>query len=65
MSAFCWGVKFLRFLDMEYLRKLDYVNPKLGNSLSYPTRTAPLDEFWPEIQTLLENDPKLKPYANH
>ena len=28
-----------------------------------PTRTAPLDEFWPEIKTLLENDPKLKPYA--
>ena len=28
-----------------------------------PTRTAPLDEFWPEIKTLLENDSRLKPYA--
>ncbi len=29
----------------------------------YLTRTAPLDEYWPEIKQLLENDPKLKPYT--
>jgi len=30
---------------------------------SYRTREDPLREFWPEIETLLESDPRLKPYA--
>jgi hypothetical protein len=39
------------------------VVPKRTTQREYRTRTAPLDEFWPEIKVLLENDPKLKPYA--
>lgn len=39
------------------------VAPATKKPREQPTRTAPLDEFWPEIKTLLENDPKLKPYA--
>ena len=30
---------------------------------NYRTRPDPLTEFWPEIETLLQGDPKLKPYA--
>lgn len=30
---------------------------------SYRTRVDPLLEFWPEIETLLESDSRLKPYA--
>ena len=29
----------------------------------YQTRIAPLDEYWPEIKELLDNDSKLKPYT--
>ena len=39
------------------------VVPKRTTQREYRTRTAPLDEYWPEIKVLLENDPKLKPYA--
>lgn len=39
------------------------VAPKRTTQRVYRTRTAPLDEYWPEIKELLENDPKLKPYA--
>ena len=39
------------------------VVPKSTTQRVYRTRTAPLDEYWPEIKVLLENDPKLKPYA--
>ena len=52
-------------VDPKSIRK--YVDKNVATAIKkvreYPTRTAPLDEFWPEIQTLLENDPKLKPYA--
>ncbi len=30
---------------------------------TYRTRLDPLEEFWPEIEALLQNDSKLKPYA--
>ena len=30
---------------------------------NYRTRPDPLTEFWPEIETLLQGDSKLKPYA--
>jgi transposase InsO family protein len=30
---------------------------------TYRTRQDPLDEFWPEIEDLLEQDSRLKPYA--
>ena len=30
---------------------------------NYRTRPDPLTEFWPEIETLLQQDSKLKPYA--
>ena len=36
---------------------------KRATQRDYRTRTAPLDAYWPEIKALLENDPKLKPYA--
>ncbi len=39
------------------------VVPKRTTQREYRTRIAPLDEYWPEIKGLLENDPKLKPYA--
>ena len=39
------------------------VVPKRATKRAYRTRTAPLDAYWPEIKALLENDPKLKPYA--
>ena len=39
------------------------VAPATKKPREHPTRTAPLDEFWPEIKTLLENDSRLKPYA--
>ena len=39
------------------------VVPKRATQRDYRTRTAPLDAFWPEIKALLENDPKIKPYA--
>ena len=39
------------------------VVPKPMGQREYQTRIAPLDEFWPEIKELLDNDSKLKPYA--
>jgi transposase len=45
-----------KYVDLE-------IPPAAKQGRQYATRTAPLDEFWPEIQTLLENDPQLKPYA--
>jgi transposase len=39
------------------------VAPVTKKPRAQPTRTAPLDEFWPEIKALLENDSRLKPYA--
>ena len=39
MSAFCSAVKLLRFLDMEHLRKVDYVNPNSRNSTSKRSKT--------------------------
>ena len=37
--------------------------PKCPAQREYRTRTAPLEEYWPEIKGLLEIDSKLKPYA--
>jgi len=37
--------------------------PKRNTQRQYRTRTAPLEVYWPEIEELLKNDPKLKPYA--
>lgn len=37
--------------------------PKRPAQREYRTRIAPLDEYWPEIKELLENDSRLKPYA--
>ena len=52
-------------VDLKSVRK--YVDKNAAQAIKkpreQPTRTTPLDEFWPEIKLLLENDPKLKPYA--
>ena len=50
-------------VDPKSVRKFvdKNVAPATKKPREQPTRTAPLDEFWPEIKTLLENDPKLKP----
>ena len=52
-------------VDTKTVRKYTEKNvvPKPMGQREYQTRIAPLDEFWPEIKELLDNDSKLKPYA--